>query len=40
MAGRGRSMPIRIMVSSRASISLALLAWPVEREPSCPGFAT
>ena len=40
IAGRGRSIPISIMVSRRASMSWALFAWPVLRDPSCPGFAT
>ena len=35
-AGSGSSIPISIMVSSRRSISPALLACPVDMEPSCP----
>ena len=38
MAGRGSSIPIRTIVSSLASISRQLLAWPVQKLPSWPVF--
>ena len=38
IAVSGNSIPINIIVSSLLSISLELLAWPVDMEPSCPVF--
>lgn len=39
MAGRGSSIPISTIVSSRLNISAGLLACPVLKLPSCPVFS-